>query len=163
MSAGLHELNDLGEVGVVNQFRSRGEIIAVRHRRRIIVRPARHHVFLGRLIRRRPLRVVGRARLGFEERNRCRTPYLPPSHNLLILAITELFYRAGLTPFRYPIWPHLLETYGQRWQVETTFSMLKRRLGSVVRARKRHAVDRECHLKAIVLNLLILVEAGGSG
>ncbi len=61
------------------------------------------------------------------------------------------------------IWPHLLVTYGQRWQVETTFSMLKRRLGSVVRARKRHAVDRECHLKAIVLNLLILVEAGGSG
>ncbi len=60
-------------------------------------------------------------------------------------------------------WPDLLDTYGQRWQIETTFSMLKRRLGSVVRARKRHAVDRECHLKAIALNLLILAEAEASG
>lgn len=60
-------------------------------------------------------------------------------------------------------WEQLKHRYGQRWQVETFFSMVKRKHGSVLSARKRHPIDRECHLRAITLNLMILVEAQGSG
>jgi hypothetical protein len=69
------------------------------------------------------------------------------------------FFRA----FCHRHWGRLKRRYGQRWQVETFFSMLKRRLGGVLRARKRHTIDRECHLRAIVLNLMILGERTGSG
>jgi hypothetical protein len=41
--------------------------------------------------------------------------------------------------------------------------MLKRRLGSTLQARKRHAVDRECHLRVITLNLMILGRYEASG
>lgn len=54
------------------------------------------------------------------------------------------------------IWQSIKERYGQRWQIETFFSMLKRKLGSALTARKRHPIDRECHLRAITLNLMIL-------
>lgn len=49
------------------------------------------------------------------------------------------------------------ETYGQRWQVETVISMLKRKLGSALRARKYHSQCRELRLKAITLNIMILL------
>lgn len=55
-------------------------------------------------------------------------------------------------------WEQLKPRYGQRWQVETLFSMLKRKLGDRLRARKRHPIDRECHLRLITLNLMILGE-----
>jgi hypothetical protein len=48
--------------------------------------------------------------------------------------------------------------YGQRWQVETVISMIKRRLGSVVQARTYWSQCRELMLLAIVHNLLILAE-----
>lgn len=48
------------------------------------------------------------------------------------------------------------EVYGQRWQVETVFSMIKRKLGSALRARKYHSQGRELRLKAITLNIMIL-------
>lgn len=48
------------------------------------------------------------------------------------------------------------EFYGQRWQIESVFSMLKRLLDSRVHARTRHAIDREIQLKVITLNLMIL-------
>lgn len=51
-------------------------------------------------------------------------------------------------------WP--IAEYGQRWQIETSFSMLKRLLGSAVRSRCRHAIDREIYLKAITINLMIV-------
>jgi transposase len=51
-------------------------------------------------------------------------------------------------------WP--VAEYGQRWQVETDFSMLKRLLGSAVRSRKRHSIDREIVLRTITINLMIL-------
>jgi hypothetical protein len=38
------------------------------------------------------------------------------------------------------------ETYGQRWQIETALSMLKRNLGSALRARKYWAQCRESML-----------------
>ncbi len=47
--------------------------------------------------------------------------------------------------------------YGQRWQVETVFSMIKRRLGETVSARSYHRQNRALLLKAIAHNVLILL------
>lgn len=46
--------------------------------------------------------------------------------------------------------------YGQRWQVETTNSMLKRLLGSALRARTYWSQCRETVLRALTLNIMIL-------
>ena len=46
--------------------------------------------------------------------------------------------------------------YGQRWQVETVFSMIKRCSGEVVDARTHHRRRRLLHLKALTHNLPIL-------
>ena len=47
--------------------------------------------------------------------------------------------------------------YGQRWQVETVFSMIKRRLGETLSARSYHRQNRALLLKAVVHNILILL------
>jgi hypothetical protein len=47
--------------------------------------------------------------------------------------------------------------YGQRWQVETIFSMIKRRLGCVVHARSYWAQNREMLLRVLTHNLAILL------
>ena len=47
--------------------------------------------------------------------------------------------------------------YGQRWQIETVFSMLKRLMGSALRARGYHSQCREIVLRVITLNLMILL------
>jgi len=60
------------------------------------------------------------------------------------------FYRR----FWHEHWPKQL--YGQRWQVESFFSMLKRLLDSFLRARTRWSQHREMCLKVITLNLMIL-------
>ena len=49
-----------------------------------------------------------------------------------------------------------LTSYGQRWQVETTVSMIKRRLGSAVNARSYWSQCRALMLKAVAHNVLIL-------
>ena len=46
--------------------------------------------------------------------------------------------------------------YGQRWQIETVFSMVKRNLGSALRARKPFSINREVALRVVVHNLMIL-------
>ncbi len=46
--------------------------------------------------------------------------------------------------------------YGQRWQVETVNSMIKRLLGSALRARKVRMQNREMILRAITHNVMIL-------
>jgi Transposase DDE domain len=46
--------------------------------------------------------------------------------------------------------------YGQRWQVETVNSMIKRRLGSALRARKYQNQCRETVLRAITYNVMIV-------
>jgi len=46
-------------------------------------------------------------------------------------------------------------TYGQRWQVETVNSMIKRRLGSALRARQYRSQCREIILKAVANNVMI--------
>jgi hypothetical protein len=49
------------------------------------------------------------------------------------------------------------QTYGQRWQVETAFSMIKRNLGSALRSRRPFAINREVLLRVITHNLMILL------
>jgi transposase len=48
--------------------------------------------------------------------------------------------------------------FGQRWQVESAFSQHKRRLGSFLRARSEDARERECYLRVLTHNLMILAE-----
>jgi len=46
--------------------------------------------------------------------------------------------------------------YGQRWQIESSFSRNKRLLGSCLRARSEIAQERECLLRVLTHNLMIL-------
>jgi hypothetical protein len=46
--------------------------------------------------------------------------------------------------------------YGQRWQTETVNSMIKRRLGSALRARRYHSQCREIVLRVITHNVMII-------
>jgi len=46
--------------------------------------------------------------------------------------------------------------YGQRWQVETVFSMIKRRLGEATGARTYHSQCRALLLKVVTHNILIV-------
>lgn len=48
--------------------------------------------------------------------------------------------------------------YGQRWQVETVVSMIKRRLGEVLGARSQRRQNRAMMLRAIVHNIMILFD-----
>ncbi len=65
-------------------------------------------------------------------------------------AQTRGFFRQRLKDH----WP--VAEYGQRWQVETDFSMLKRLLGCAVRSRKRHSIDRQIARRVLAINLMIL-------
>jgi hypothetical protein len=49
--------------------------------------------------------------------------------------------------------------FGQRWQVESAFSRLKRRLGSALRARSWPMQQWECGLRVITHNLMLLAGA----
>ena len=53
-------------------------------------------------------------------------------------------------------WERYKKRYGQRWQVETMISMLKRLLGSALRARHHWSRCREIMLRVITLNVMIL-------
>jgi len=46
--------------------------------------------------------------------------------------------------------------YKNRWQVESAISRNKRLLSSALRARTEAAKDRECHLRVLTHNLMIL-------
>lgn len=46
--------------------------------------------------------------------------------------------------------------YGQRWQIETVISMLKRHLGSFLRARTYWSQNREMLLKALTHNVMVV-------
>ncbi len=46
--------------------------------------------------------------------------------------------------------------YGQRWQIETVFSMFKRNMGASLRARSYHSQTREIRLRILTHNLAIL-------
>ena len=47
--------------------------------------------------------------------------------------------------------------YGQRWQIETVFSMIKRNLGAALRARSYHRQTREVRLRLLTHNIMILL------
>ncbi len=59
-------------------------------------------------------------------------------------------------------WRRLMATrfnrhkYGQRWQIETVNSMLKRLLGSALRARTYWSQNREITLRVLTHNIMIL-------
>ena len=52
-------------------------------------------------------------------------------------------------------------SYGQRWQVETGISMLKRRVGSVVQARTYWTQCHELLGMALTYNFMLLYAAAG--
>lgn len=51
------------------------------------------------------------------------------------------------------------DAYGQRWQIETVFSMIKRRLGHAIREKSYQAQSRAMRLFAITHNCMILLHA----
>lgn len=50
--------------------------------------------------------------------------------------------------------------YGQRWQAESAFSRHKRRLGSALGARSDASRERECQLRVLTHNLMLLAAHG---
>lgn len=75
---------------------------------------------------------------------------IPPLIGRRSAQLPRGFYRRLMT-YRFDS-----ELYGQRWQVETVFSMLKRLLSSALTARHYHSQCRELRLKALTLNIMIL-------
>ena len=53
--------------------------------------------------------------------------------------------------------------YGQRWQAESAFSRHKRRLGSSLGGRSDASRERECRLRVLTHNLMLLATAPVSG
>jgi transposase len=50
--------------------------------------------------------------------------------------------------------------YGQRWQAESAFSRHKRLLGSALRGRSDASRERECRLRVLTHNLMLLAASG---
>jgi len=50
--------------------------------------------------------------------------------------------------------------FGQRWQAESAFSRHKRRLGSALAGRSEASRERECHLRVLTHNLMLLAATG---
>jgi transposase len=46
--------------------------------------------------------------------------------------------------------------YGQRWQAASVFSRTKRLLGAALRARSEESRERECLLRVLTHNLMLL-------
>jgi transposase len=52
------------------------------------------------------------------------------------------------------------QVYGQRWQAESAFSRHKRLLGSALRGRSDVSRERECYLRVLTHNVMILAATG---
>jgi hypothetical protein len=50
--------------------------------------------------------------------------------------------------------------YGQRWQAESAFSRHKRLLGSALRGKSDASRERECYLRVLTHNLMLLAASG---
>ncbi len=75
---------------------------------------------------------------------------IPPKHGRPTTKLPKTKYRREMrTDFD-------KETYGQRWQVETVFSMIKRNFGSALRARHYWSQCREMMLLALTHNIAII-------
>ena len=54
----------------------------------------------------------------------------------------------------------LKRVYRQRWQIESVISRLKRRLGSALRGHTDAAKERDCYMKILTHDLMVLAAAG---
>jgi len=50
--------------------------------------------------------------------------------------------------------------YGQRWQAESAFSRHKRLLGSALRGKSDASRERECYLRVLTHNVMLLAATG---
>jgi transposase len=50
--------------------------------------------------------------------------------------------------------------YGQRWQAESAFSRHKRLLGSALRGRSDESRERECYLRVLTHDIMLLAATG---
>ena len=81
---------------------------------------------------------------------------IPPDAGRPTAKVLTGRYRRGMKSyFRRP---KQRRRYGQRWQAETVFSMIKRRLGASVNARSDRRQRRAMLLKAIVHNILVVFD-----
>ncbi len=83
------------------------------------------------------------------------TSIIPPSICLPTTKPPSGFYRRLMRSYFER--PRELCRYGQRWQVETVMSMIKRRLGETLSARSYRRQCRAMLLKVIAHNVLILL------
>ena len=75
---------------------------------------------------------------------------IPPNHGRPTTKLPTARYRRLMaTKFQ-------KEKYGQRWQVETAFSVIKRTQGECVQANKRWSQVRALYLKVLAHNLMLL-------
>ena len=75
---------------------------------------------------------------------------IPPKHGRPTTKLPKTKYRREMrTDFKH-------EVYGQRWQVETVFSMIKRNYGSALRARNEESQAREMLLLVLTHNIAII-------
>jgi transposase len=75
---------------------------------------------------------------------------IPPKHGRPTTKLPKTKYRREMrTDFKHDI-------YGQRWQVETVFSMIKRNYGSAIRARNEKSQAREMMLLVLTHNIAII-------
>ena len=75
---------------------------------------------------------------------------IPPKHGRPTKKLPKTKYRREMrTDFN-------KEVYGQRWHVETVFSMIKRNYGSALRARNEESQAREMLLLALTHNIAII-------
>jgi len=64
------------------------------------------------------------------------------------------------TKYRRQMYRRFLKlVYRQRWQIESVISRLKRRLGSVLKGRTDAAKERDCHMKIVTHDLMVLAAA----
>ena len=76
---------------------------------------------------------------------------IPPNHGRPTTKLPKTKYRREMrTNFD-------KKTYGQRWQVETVFSMIKRNFGSALRAKRYWSQCREMMLIALTHNLAVIL------
>lgn len=72
------------------------------------------------------------------------------------------FYRSQM-PRRFapkPEGSRYRRVFGQRWQAESAFSRHKRRLGSALGGRSDESRERECRLRVLTHNLMLLAATG---
>ena len=134
--------------GILSTFTTRGPTPDVHQLRRTLM-PAMDRVVIQRLVAdagydSEANHVFLREELGIES-------IIPPEHGRPSSKLPPTRWRRVMaTNFDKP-------TYGQRWQVETVFSMIKRNLGSALRGRSYFSQCREMMLLCLAHNIMILL------